>query len=93
VLFAFVAIQILRNAQGHSGIEFYHHKWVYSPMDIFTDTTHHDLENQKVKGNYGLYFTWWDRIMGTELPEYKEEFRRIVQNAGNKDSADLKPTN
>lgn len=92
VLFAFVAIQILRNAQGHSGIEFHHHKWVDSPMDIFTTTTHHDLHHQKVKGNYGLYFTWWDRIMGTELPGYKEEFRRIVQKADNKAATDLKTT-
>ena len=92
VLFTFVAIQILRNAQGHSGIEFHHHKWVDSPLDIFTTTTHHDLHHQKVKGNYGLYFTWWDRIMGTELPGYKAEFRRIVSGTEEKQSADLDNT-
>lgn len=90
ILFTFVAIQILRNAQGHSGIEFHHHKWVDSPLDIFTTTTHHDLHHQKVKGNYGLYFTWWDRIMGTELPGYKEEFRRIVAGSKSQGSADSK---
>lgn len=80
ILFIFVAIQIVRNAQGHSGIEFHHHNWVDTPLDVFTTTTHHDLHHQKVNGNYGLYFTWWDRIMGTELPGYKAEFRRIVKS-------------
>jgi Delta7-sterol 5-desaturase len=28
--------------------------------------THHDLHHEEVRGNYGLYFTWWDRKMGTE---------------------------
>jgi len=87
-----VAIQILRNAQGHSGIEFHHHKWVDSPLDIFTTTTHHDMHHQKVKGNYGLYFTWWDRIMGTELPGYKAEFRRIVSGTEVKQSEELNNT-
>ena len=25
--------------------------------------------------NYGLYFTWWDRLMGTEHPAYHEKLR------------------
>ena len=28
--------------------------------------THHDLHHRKFLCNYGLYFTWWDRWMGTE---------------------------
>lgn len=28
--------------------------------------THHDLHHRKFLFNYGLYFTFWDRIMGTE---------------------------
>jgi sterol desaturase/sphingolipid hydroxylase (fatty acid hydroxylase superfamily) len=24
--------------------------------------------------NYGLYFTWWDRWMGTEHPDYLARF-------------------
>ena len=79
-LFTFLAIMILRNAMGHSGVEFHHHDWIDSKLDLLTTVTHHDLHHQKFNGNYGLYFTWWDRLMGTELPEYREEFKRVTGN-------------
>jgi sterol desaturase/sphingolipid hydroxylase (fatty acid hydroxylase superfamily) len=66
--------------------------WVVSALDIFTKTMHQDLHHQKVKGNYRLYFIWWDPIMGTEFPGYKEEFRRFVQKTDNKASTYLKTT-
>ncbi len=28
--------------------------------------------------NYGRYFTWWDRLMGTEHPQFRERFDEIV---------------
>lgn len=74
-LFVFLAIMILRNAMGHCGVEFHPVGWVDSPFDALTTVTHHDLHHQKFDGNYGLYFTWWDRWMGTELPGYKDAFR------------------
>ena len=40
-----------------------------------TTTTHHDLHHSSGRYNYGLYFTWWDRWMGTEHPEYVRRFR------------------
>ncbi len=78
VVFLFLSIMILRNAMGHSGIEFHHQRWVDTPLDRLTTTTHHDMHHQKFNGNYGLYFTWWDRWMGTELPGYKSAFRRAA---------------
>lgn len=78
VLFLFLAIMILRNAMGHSGVEFHPQWWVDSPLDIFTSVTHHDLHHQRNHGNYGLYFTWWDRLMGTEFDDYKERFREAA---------------
>ena len=79
VTFIWVTIQIFRNAQGHSGIEFHPKGWVDGPFDRFTTVTHHDMHHQKFNGNYGLYFTWWDRLMGTELPGYKQAFRDAVE--------------
>ena len=76
----FLAIMILRNALGHSGIEVHPSSWVDSPLDFLTTVTHHDLHHQKFNGNYGLYFTWWDRWMGTELPEYKTAFKKVAPN-------------
>ncbi|MFK8047444.1 MAG: sterol desaturase family protein [Halioglobus sp.] len=78
ILFIFLSIMIVRNAMGHSGIEFHHRAWIEGPWDIFTSTTHHDMHHQRVRGNYGLYFTWWDRWMGTEFPDYREQFYRAV---------------
>jgi Delta7-sterol 5-desaturase len=78
VLFLFLAFMILRNAMGHSGIEIHPRCWVDTPLDLLTSTTHHDMHHQKFTGNYSLYFTWWDRWMGTELPGYKAAFRRAA---------------
>ena len=77
-LFVFLAIMIVRNAMGHSGIEFHPRAWVDSPLDILTTVTHHDLHHQRFRGNYGLYFTWWDRLMGTEIEDYKTVFRQVT---------------
>ncbi|MBV1877934.1 MAG: sterol desaturase family protein [Pseudomonadales bacterium] len=75
VIFIFLGIMIIRNAMGHSGIEFHPQSWVDGPLDSMTSVTHHDLHHQKFNGNYGLYFTWWDRWMKTELKDYKPAFR------------------
>ena len=85
VIIGYLSCMIIRNAMGHSGIEFHHHKWVDSIFDIFTTTTHHDLHHQKFSSNYALYFTWWDRWMGTENPAYKATFRAIVDQANQSD--------
>jgi sterol desaturase/sphingolipid hydroxylase (fatty acid hydroxylase superfamily) len=78
--FAALGISILRNAWGHLGIELHprgfadHWFWGH-----FTTTTHHDLHHSGGFGsNYGLYFTWWDRICGTEHPRYREIFREVT---------------
>ena len=75
---AFVFIMIFRNAMLHASCEFHPRGWVDGPLDILTTTTHHNLHHQKFQGNYGFYFTFWDRLMGTELENYKQEFRRVT---------------
>lgn len=86
ILFVFLGIMIVRNAQGHSGIEFHPRWWINSPLDALTTVTHHDLHHQRARGNYGLYFTWWDRLMGTELPDYKQQFLKAVGTSSVEDS-------
>jgi len=39
-----------------------------------TTATHHDLHHATFRWNYRLYFTWWDRLMRTEHPQYLEHF-------------------
>jgi len=37
--------------------------------------THHSLHHSKFIENYGLYFTFWDKWMNTESPEFESLFR------------------
>jgi sterol desaturase/sphingolipid hydroxylase (fatty acid hydroxylase superfamily) len=76
----FVLHQIARNTLGHSGYELMPVRGDGRPMfDWLTTTTHHDLHHAQAGWNYGLYFTWWDRLMGTEHPEYYARFAAAVR--------------
>jgi sterol desaturase/sphingolipid hydroxylase (fatty acid hydroxylase superfamily) len=78
----FVIHQIARNTLGHSGYEIMPAREDGRPMfDWLTTTTHHDLHHAEAGWNYGLYFTWWDRLMGTEHPEYRARFAAAVRKA------------
>jgi sterol desaturase/sphingolipid hydroxylase (fatty acid hydroxylase superfamily) len=76
----FVLHQIYRNTLGHSGYELMPADADGKPLwDVFTTTTHHDLHHAQAGWNYGLYFTWWDRLMGTEHPDYYGRFAKAVR--------------
>jgi sterol desaturase/sphingolipid hydroxylase (fatty acid hydroxylase superfamily) len=75
----FVLHQIVRNTLGHSGYEIMPARRDGRPLaDWLTTTTHHDLHHSQARWNYGLYFTWWDRWMGTEHPDYHAHFALAV---------------
>ena len=81
--FIFLGISIIRNAWGHCGTELHPRgfadHWFWGN---FTTTTHHDLHHSGGYGcNFGLYFTWWDRICGTEHPHYREIFREVTSRS------------
>ncbi|MEL7535868.1 MAG: sterol desaturase family protein [Pseudomonadota bacterium] len=79
VVFAFTTHMIVRNVIGHAGTELFPAGWLDWPLlRWITTTTHHDMHHQHVQGNYGLYFRFWDRLMGTEFPDYEQRFRRAV---------------
>lgn len=42
-------------------------KWLIGP-------THHSLHHRKYSVHYGLYFTIWDKLLGTHDPNYESEF-------------------
>ncbi len=78
----FLNHQIIRNVMGHAGVELFPRFWVDNRWtDWITTTTHHDLHHSEGRYNFGLYFTWWDRLMGTEHPRYKERFREVTNRA------------
>lgn len=75
----FLAHQITRNALGHMGHELAWSGFTRSPWTAWlTTTTHHDLHHSEGRTNYGLYFAWWDRAMGTEHPRYHDRFEAVV---------------
>ncbi|WP_310542771.1 sterol desaturase family protein [Phenylobacterium sp.] len=81
-LFAFVTWQIVRNVMGHAGVEL--SPVSGRPSRLFgwlSTTTHHDLHHQHGRSNYGLYFTWWDRLMGTEHPDYQARLAEIAERS------------
>ncbi|WP_299848267.1 sterol desaturase family protein [uncultured Roseovarius sp.] len=72
----FTSHMMLRNAVGHCGVEVFPGSARGKPLfDWMTTVTHHDLHHAQAGYNYGLYFTWWDRWMGTEHPKYLEAFQ------------------
>lgn len=71
----FVTHMIVRNVIGHAGIELFPSWWLKNPLTRqITTTTHHDLHHSHGGYNFGLYFTWWDRWMKTEHPQYADRF-------------------
>jgi sterol desaturase/sphingolipid hydroxylase (fatty acid hydroxylase superfamily) len=80
-ILVFVVHQLVRNVLGHSGIELFPRGASHSRrLGWLTMTTHHDLHHSRVHGNYGLYFTWWDRWMGTEIADYKAVFDAVPRS-------------
>ena len=75
-LFAVSSLTI--NAYGHLGYEVAP-KWVRNSwlFEIINTSTHHNLHHSKFKGNYGLYFRFWDRLMKTENPDYVKIYDQI----------------
>jgi sterol desaturase/sphingolipid hydroxylase (fatty acid hydroxylase superfamily) len=80
VLVTWLNFQIVRNAMGHAGFEMFPRWWLDFPLTRWINTTlHHDLHhNGGFNSNYGLYFTWWDKWMGTEHPRYHERFVEVT---------------
>ena len=76
----FMIHQIVRNTLAHCGYELMPAGADGRPMfDWLTTTTHHDLHHARPGSNFGFYFTWWDRWMGTENPDYHAAFARAAR--------------
>lgn len=70
---------IARNAAGHCGYELMPKGWTRNPiLNLSTTITHHDMHHEKMTGNYGLWFTWWDKWMNTEHAHYEARFNKAV---------------
>ncbi|MBC9909512.1 sterol desaturase family protein [Chitinophaga varians] len=77
-LLLFTITGFMINVYGHLGYEimprWFRHSWLF---ELSNTSVHHNLHHSRFKGNYGLYFRIWDRVMGTEHPDYVKEYDRI----------------
>lgn len=81
-LFLFLLFMICRNVMGHLGLELFPKDFLRSPwLRFHTTSTHHGMHHHRFGGNYGLYFTFWDRVMGTMHESYENEFERIASRS------------
>ncbi|MEM6768436.1 MAG: sterol desaturase family protein [Bacteroidota bacterium] len=76
----FTTLAFIINVYGHLGYEIAP-KWLRHTFlfEIVNTSVHHNLHHSRFKGNYGLYFRVWDRIMGTEHPDYVKEYDKIQE--------------
>ena len=78
--FIFFLMSIIYNVYGHLGWEFFpkgfnRHfigKWINTSVN-------HNQHHQFFKGNYGLYFLFWDRWMGTIRNDYDQQFEQVKE--------------
>ncbi|RYE26272.1 MAG: sterol desaturase family protein [Sphingobacteriales bacterium] len=74
----FVLIGFIINVYGHLGYEIMPRWFRHSLLfEVVNTSVYHNMHHSKFKGNYGLYFRIWDRLLKTEHPDYVKEYDRI----------------
>ena len=70
------------NIYGHLGFEMlsscFTKHWFWG---WFNSSTHHNMHHTHFNTNFGLYFNFWDRVMGTNHPDYHNTFESIHERA------------
>lgn len=81
VIDVFMFHQIFRNTLLHAGYELTPAHADGRPwFGWLTTTTHHDLHHAQAGWNFAPWFTWWDRALGTEHPEYLARYAAAVRH-------------
>jgi lathosterol oxidase len=77
-LFIFFLLSLMYNVYGHLGFELYpagfHRHWLGRWVNT---SVCHNQHHRHFKGNYGLYFLFWDRMMGTLREDYDAAFSEV----------------
>ncbi len=77
-LFVFYVGMMVYNVYGHLGWELYPRGFQKSRIGKWVNTgTAHNQHHQFCRGNYGLYFLWWDRWFGTLRTDYNAQYERV----------------
>lgn len=63
----FVTIATMNAVLNHAGWEVFPRSFLDGPMGRWLITArHHNLHHTRFQRNYGLYFRFWDKVMGTD---------------------------
>ena len=75
----FLLIMMVYNVYGHLGYELYPKGFQKTRIGKWINTSlNHNQHHQFFTGNYGLYFLWWDRWMGTLRKDYDQQFDEVA---------------
>ena len=71
---------MIYNVYGHLGWELYPKNFQRSLIGKWINTSiNHNQHHQYFKGNYGLYFLWWDRWFGTLREDYNAKYDEVKE--------------
>ena len=74
VLLFYLIIMTFSSVINHLDIEVYPASFRKSTFGkLWIDATHHHFHHKEFNTNYGLYFTFWDKLMGTESRKMEEK--------------------
>jgi sterol desaturase/sphingolipid hydroxylase (fatty acid hydroxylase superfamily) len=74
-LVTFLIFMMCYNVYGHLGYELYPKNFHKTAFGKWMNTAvTHNQHHKNFNGNYGLYFLFWDRIMGTVREDYDDAY-------------------
>ncbi len=77
-LLVFQTISTAINVYGHLGYELYPRNWPRHWLGRWINTSvAHNFHHKTARWNYGFYFLFWDRLMGTLDRAYEERYAEV----------------
>jgi sterol desaturase/sphingolipid hydroxylase (fatty acid hydroxylase superfamily) len=68
---------------GHLGYEFYPRGFPRRRLlGLLQTSTYHNIHHREMHCNFGAWFIFWDRLMGTDHPGYEDAFEAVGARAG-----------
>lgn len=78
ILIFLLVIMSLSSVMNHLDIELYPARWKNNVSKWIIGATHHSLHHKYYKFNFGLYFTFWDRLKKTENKKFEEYYKKAT---------------
>lgn len=77
-LMTFLLFMMIYNVYGHLGFEILPKRFHLHPIGKWLNTSvTHNMHHKYFEKNYGLYFLFWDRLMGTMHPDYDKKYEEV----------------